>query len=420
MTKEITEGSYRAALSVREFDAISGAFLFSILGDSAGYLAISVLTYQRTGSAFLSALTFAVAFLPYLFGGTMLAALTDRLGARSLMIGIDLVGATMIAIAAIPGVPVPMLFVALFVIGALAPVRSGASTGVVAEILPGDTFLAGRSVQRIIAQSGQIAGTALGGGLVALFGPRGALLADTLSFLLSAAVIALGVASRPPRAAAGESGTSRPSLIADSLAGMRAVWAFPAVSRLLLLGWALPFVAVAPEGLAAPAVAQSGHEPALVGVWMAAVPLGSVVGDVLLVTAFAPRRRIALSVPLAFLLGLLLLAFGFGPPLVVAIVLLVGIGVASAYSLGLNQTLRDLTPAELRSRMYTLDNTGMMVIQGLGFAGAGLLGQVLPADHAIAVAGVLGLVAVLALTRGRPLPTAQPTARRYRSESISS
>jgi len=72
-------GTYRAALRVGEFDAIAGSSLISILGDSAAYLAVTVLVYQRTGSALLSALTFAVAFVPYLIGGTLLSALVDRL-----------------------------------------------------------------------------------------------------------------------------------------------------------------------------------------------------------------------------------------------------------------------------------------------------------------------------------------------------
>jgi MFS family permease len=128
-------------LRVGEFDAIAGSSLISILGDSAAYLAVTVLVYQRTGSALLSALTFAVAFVPYLIGGTLLSALVDRLHPRALLIGSDLVGAAVIAAIAAPGVPVPFLFVALFVIGSIAPVRSGTAGAIVADVLPGDTFV---------------------------------------------------------------------------------------------------------------------------------------------------------------------------------------------------------------------------------------------------------------------------------------
>ena len=394
MTATTRPGTYRAALGVPEFDAIAGSSLVSIVGDGAAYLAATVLVYQRTGSSLLSALTFAVAFLPYLFGGTLLAALVDRLRPKALLIGFDLIGAGLVAVTAIPGVPILALFAVLFVIGSLAPVRSGTAGALVAEILPGDTFLAGRSVLRICAQSGQIAGTAIGGALVAGFGPRGAMLADTASFVFSAALTTVFV--RPRNAPGGAAGRS---LIADSLAGIRDVWAQPAVRRLLLLGWIVPFIAVAPEGLAAPAVAQAGHRAAFVGLWLAAIPVGTVLGDVLTVWTVPVRYRVRLTWPLALALTALLVLFAFRPPFVASIALLTATGAASAYGLGLDQALRDTTPAALMGRMYTLNSTGLMVFQGLGFAAGGALGLVVSAYDAIALAGAVGVVAVLILGR---------------------
>jgi len=385
-------GSYRAALRVGEFNAVAGTSLISILGDSAAYLAVTVLVYQRTGSSFLSALTFAVAFVPHLFGGVLLSALVDRFRPKSLLIGIDLIGAALVAVAAISPVPIPMLFAGLFVVGALAPVRSGTAGALIAEILPGDSYLAGRSVQRIGSQVGQIAGLAAGGVLIGWFGPDGALLADAASFVVSAGVIALALRARPVR-----DRSRHQSLVSDSLSGIRRLWAHLAVRRLLLLAWILPFVAVAPEGLGAPAVAQTGHSAALVGLWMAAIPVGTVLGDLLMVWAVPPRYRQRLTRPLAISLTGLMIAFALGPPLSLSIALLVAIGASSAFGLGLDQTLRDSTPPALLARMFAVNSTGLMVSQGLGFAAAGLLGQVMSAHHAIAAAGALGLIAVLAL-----------------------
>jgi MFS family permease len=395
MTSTAPAGTYRAALRVPEFDALAGTSVISVIGDAAAYLAVTVLVYQRTNSPFLSALTFAIAFLPYLFGGTLLSAMVDRFAPKTLLIGIDLVGATLVALAAIPGVPLPLLFAGLFLIGSLAPVRSGTATALIAEILPGDTFVAGRSIQRIGIQTGQIVGTGLGGLLIAGFGPQGALLADSASFVVSAVVIALVVSARPGRAQA----VDRPSLIADSLGGIRLVWSAPAVRQLLLLSWLVPFVAVAPEGLAAPAVAQSGQPAGLVGLWMAAIPVGTVLGDLLAVWIVPPAHRSRLTWPLAFVLAALMVVFAADPPFAVSIGLLVAAGAASAYGLGLDQRLRDRTPPELQARTFTLNSTGLMVSQGLGFAAAGALGQFVPAHHAIALAGVLGLVIVLFLSR---------------------
>ena len=396
VTTTAPTGTYRSAVRIAEFDALIGGSLISILGDSAAFLAVTVLVYQRTGSSLLSALTFAIAFVPYLFGGTMLAALVDRLPPKTLLVGFDLIGAALVAAIAVPGVPVPAMFVVLFCLGVLAPVRSGASGALLAEILPGDTFLAGRSLQRICIQSGQIAGTALGGALIAGFGPRGALVADTVTFLISALLTVTVLRSRPA-----PSSSNRQSLLGDSWSGLHAVWSHRAVRRLLLLGWIVPFVAVAPEGLAAPAVVESGHATALVGLWLAAIPVGTVAGDLLLVWAVPPWHRTRLTWPLAVVLPSLLLGFAIGLPLWAELILLTSTGAASAYGLGLDLTLRDTTPEPLLGRMYTLYSTGLMVTQGLGFAVAGGIGQGLPAHTAIALEAAVGLVAVGVLSRSR-------------------
>jgi hypothetical protein len=256
-------------------------------------------------------------------------------------------------------------------------------------------------LQRISSQLGQLGGTALGGGLVAAFGPRGALLADTASFVLSAGLTAGLVRSRP---AVGRVGSQ--SLVADSWSGIRAVWSHHALRRLLLLGWILPFVAVAPEGLGAPAVAQSGHSASMVGLWLAAIPVGTVVGDLLMVWLVPPRLRRRLTWPLALTVTGLMIAFVTGPSLYASMALLVLAGAASAYGVGLDQALREAVPPDLLARMLTLNTTGLMVVQGLGFAAAGATAEVLPAHQAIAVAGGFGLLAASALARSPAPPPA--------------
>jgi hypothetical protein len=385
---------YADAFAVGEFRALAGARLVSMLGDSAAFLAVTVLIYQRTGSALLASLVFAVSFLPYLFGGALLSALVDRVPARRLIVGTDLAAAVLVGVIVVPAVPVLLIFLAMFLIGTMAPVRGGCIDALVAEILPGEAYVAGRSVQRIIAQASQVVGIGMGGLLITPLGPRGALVADTLSFLLSAAILALAVRTRPATGAG--AGTGR-SVVADSLAGIRQVWSRPAIRRLLLLGWAVPFVAVAPEALAAPSVSAARLAPGYVGLWLMAIPAGMIAGDLIAVWAVPGRWRLRLAWPLAGCIPLLEIAFALRPPFPVQLGLLVASGLAAAYSLGLDQALRDATPVELRGRTFALNSTGLMVVQGAGFATAGLLGELLRPPAAIACAGAAGLVLVLLL-----------------------
>ena len=56
-------------LAVREFRPLLGNFLLSTIGDELARVALTVLVYQRTSSALLSAITFAISYLPWLIGG---------------------------------------------------------------------------------------------------------------------------------------------------------------------------------------------------------------------------------------------------------------------------------------------------------------------------------------------------------------
>lgn len=381
---------FGAALRVRDFRSLAAARLISMLGDSAAFLAVTVLVYQRTHSSLLSSLTFAIAFVPYLFGGSLLSASIDRFPARALVVATDLLGSAFVALLTIPGMPVWAIFVALFAIGSVSPVRSACIDTLTAGLLQGELYVSGRSIQRVISQVSQLAGIGLGGLLIAPFGVRGALLIDVLSFLGSALVVRLGTATAPARPRA----KAEANLVTDSLAGMRLVWSMPAIRRLLLLGWLVPFVAVWPEALGAPAVADAGRPAGLVGLWLVVIPVGMIVGNLAMVWLPSERWRGPAMFPMALALPLVLLTFVGRPPLEVALGLLVVTGLLNGYSLELDRRLREAIPEDLRGRAFALNSTGLMVSQGLGFVAAGLVAQFVSPSLAIATAGALGTVFV--------------------------
>jgi hypothetical protein len=98
------------------------------------------------------------------------------------------------------------------------------------------------------------------------------------------------------------------------------------------------------------------------------------------------------------------LVFALGPPVGVAIALLVASGAFGMYSLGLDARVRDAAPERLFARTMTLNTAGLVALQGLGFALAGALAEVVDSGTAVAVAGVCGLVtvAILAALARRP------------------
>jgi hypothetical protein len=179
--------------------------------------------------------------------------------------------------------------------------------------------------------------------------------------------------------------------------------------RVLLLGWLVPFLTAWPEALAAPAVAGRGLPTSATGWWLAAAPIGTVAGELAGVWLIPAARRARLSAPLAACGFVPLLLFSARPSLVPALALLTAAGLCGAYALGLDQLLLDVTPPELLGRAYAVNSAGLMATQGVGFAVAGALGEILPPDLTITFAGGAGLV-VVALCRPR---------RRVRAVSVS-
>ena len=57
-------GSYRAVFAVGEFRVLYAAQVLSVVGDQLSRVALSVLVFERTASAGLTALTYALTYLP--------------------------------------------------------------------------------------------------------------------------------------------------------------------------------------------------------------------------------------------------------------------------------------------------------------------------------------------------------------------
>jgi predicted MFS family arabinose efflux permease len=159
---------------------------------------------------------------------------------------------------------------------------------------------------------------------------------------------------------------------------------------------------VAPEALAAPYVSQHGGSTALVGWWLVALPVGLIAGDIVGVRTLTQRQQRRLVAPAAAAAFVPYLVFAADPSIPAALALLVVAGACGLYSLGLDGRVRDAAPPELFARAMTLNNAGLMTLQGLGFVLAGALAQAVGPAHAIALAGCLGLTPIV-LLMGREL-----------------
>ena len=392
-----SRASYRDVLAVSEFRVIFVANVVSVLGTVVAAVALTVLVYEQTRSPALAASVMALSFLPYLIGGILLGAAADRLPARRVLVGCDLASAALVACMVVPGMPVPGMLALLFANGLIAPVYQGVRSAVLPEVLPpGPRYILGRALMRMVAQSAQIVGYGVGGLLLAILSPRGALVADALSFAASAVLLRLGTASRRPRAAG--SG----SMARDSLAGLREVLSHRPTRRVLLFYWLVPACAVAPEALAAPYAAHIGQPARAAGFLLMGIPAGTVVADVLAARLLSSRLQQRIIVPAGMLVFAPLAAFAVTPGLGLAVALLVISGLGSAWAAGLDGVLIDTAPARLRNRTLALSSAGLMFTQGAGFALWGIAGQYAPLAAVIPAAAVGGALAAATLRPHRP------------------
>jgi hypothetical protein len=412
-------------LAKREIRVLSAAQLLSSAGDQLARVAITVMVYGQTRSPLLTAVAYTLTYLPPLLGGPV-TGLTGKLDRRALMIGLDVARAALIAAMALPGTPLwslgPLLFAAMllgapFCAARAALVRDHAPAG------PG--WMAGPSpaVSTIGYQAGQALGFLAGAGLVAALQPRRTLLIDALTFLASACLVTTLVARRrtPHGPAAGPTLDPLPAAGPTISAGAGIVARSTRLRTLALLGWVAGFYVV-PECIAAPYARALGGGTLTVGLLMAAMPAGAVLGVLAFARLIRPAAQAQSLGWLAMLSCVPLIFSALHPPLQVVLALWALAGAGTAYQVGAGvEFLRALghpgpagpgsgpsdhagLPGSVRADHALLSalgfaQAGLLGTQCLGFVAAGAAAQVVGPQAAVALAGLCGLAASTALTR---------------------
>ncbi|MFJ3302826.1 MFS transporter [Streptomyces sp. NPDC086549] len=373
---------YARVFAVREFRAVFAAHTLSMLGVMVSEIVLSVLVYDLTGSPLMSALAFALGFLPYLIGGTLLAGVSDRFPARRVLVVCDLVCAGCVALMVLPGADIAVLLTLRCLLALVSPAFAGTRMATLADVLGGgELFVLGRSLLRIVSQSALLVGYGFGGLLLTVVAPRHALLITVGTFLASAALLRFGTRRRPARAGEYQGPT-----------GTRQVFADRRIRVLLLLFWVPPMFAVAPEALVAPYADELGAGSTGLGLLMCALPVGTVAGEVLAGSRLRPVTRERITLPLVCLTLLPYLGYVLHPGLATSLLLLLLSGAGSAYTLGLDQWLVRAVPDELRGRTMTVLSAGLMTLQGVGMALAGVAAEAVGVPATVAGAGALGVL----------------------------
>lgn len=366
---------------------------------------MTVLVYDRTRSALLAAITFAVSIVPMFLGGVFLAGIGDRWPRRRVMVSCDVTRTALVVIMTLPGMPVAALVVLLFVVTFLeAPFRS-ARAAIYPDVLDGDLFVLGQTISMTTYLAAQVVGFALGGVVVGAVGTRTSLLVDAATFAVSALIVRIGVGEHSPQSA---EAAGRPTPLADARAGARLVFRTPALRTPMLLGWLAAFYNV-PEGIAAPLARVLHGGPTAVGAILAAGALGGTIGNIFFSRLVPASRRGVLMAPFAIGCCAVLILFAFRPDLVPAVAILTGSGLLGGYQAAASSAFVASAPRDRRAQAFGLAQGGMNLGQGTAMVLAGAAANYLSPPTVIAVTGVLGAMAALAITLISPARSRLPT-----------
>lgn len=379
MTSETRIG-LTAPLRVREFRYLWAAELSSVGGDQLARVALAVLVYAQTSSASLTALTYALTFVPAILGGLLLSGLADRFPRRRVLVATDVVRALLAGAMALPHLPLPVLWGLVAVLSAAAAPFKAAQLALLPQVLTDERiYRAGLSLRQVTAQTAQVVGFGAGGILMTVVEPHLALLLNAATFLISAGLVLTGVRER--RASDGEDGTATK---ADGVVP-GSVWPIFALAGLIGLY-------VVPEGLAAPYAHGLGLTAVGVGVLMAADPIGSVLGGWL-----APRLQNPVSLRAASLLaiaaGVPLVACVFMPGLVLSAALWALSGAFSTLLIvQIQQLIVRQVPDSRRGGVMGRLSTSLYTSQGVAILAGGLTAEAFDSYRAVALAGMLAIV----------------------------
>ncbi|MQA07251.1 MAG: MFS transporter [Pseudonocardiaceae bacterium] len=404
----------RSPLASGEWRSLWIAEALSVAGDQLARVAISVLVYQRTSSAALTAITYAMTFLPDVIAGPLLSGLADRFPRRTVMTCCTVLQAGLVAVMAVPGAPIWLVGGCVAGVAAVQAPFKAAQNAFVRVLLDNSHLTVGQARLTTLREMGQLSGLVGAAGVVGLLGTTVALLLDMLTFLVAAALLRFGLRQRP--AARSE----RAPLLRRMLPPSRRRRALATLSILLAL-------TVLPHGLIVPLAAEIGAPTWSIGLILAADSAGFLIGAAIVGRTPRPRNvEDGWIGPLSMLCMGALVLFVFRPHAIVVAVLLAASSIGAAYHILARSAYIEMLPDELTGRATGLVRTGLRAGQGLGVAFGGVAAEWMGSPAlTISAAGTVGVIgcslAWLVVKRNpAPTPTQVANVNANAMESISS
>jgi MFS family permease len=388
--------------AAREYRFLFVADVFSWIGDFLAKAAVAALVFHATESVALSAVSFAISYLPWLAGGPVLAAMAERRSYRPVMVACDLLRMVLIALVALPGMPIWVMLALLFGTSMLNPPFQAARSALLPQVLTGDRYVVGMSLTKSVAQLTQVVGFA-GGAALAAVDARLALLIDAATFGLSALLIRVGDANHLPIGVPAR----REHVLRETADGFRLIFRSEVMRAIGLVVVATVLFGIVPEGLAAAWAGRLAETRAEAGWMQAAImvasPIGFIVGGIVIGRFVRPAARRRLIPAFAVLTPLALVPALLNPYVFViaAMAAVSGFALAGMFPAA-NGLFVQVLRAGYRARAFGVMQSGVQLAQGFAIIVTGVLADRFALPTVVGVWSVAGVLLVGAMTARWP------------------
>jgi MFS family permease len=363
------------ALRIRPFALLWAGQTVSRLGDSVYRIALAWWVLEKTGSAAAMAAVAVFTLVPMLLFLFVGGLIVDRLPRFRILIASDIVNTGVVGVIAVLAqanrLEVWHIYAASVVFGLAEAFFYPAYTASVPQIVTTEALPSANALTSLTWQLSGIVGPSIGALLVAWGGTSVAFGLDSVSFLVSAALLFPLRRIMPPAAT-----EPRASAVADMRQGMATVLASPWLWVSILVFAFGNVTDSGPRNIALPFLIHDhlGLDVQALGLVTSALAAGSVVGAVGMGRLHRIRRRgITTYGGIAFG-GLMVASFGLARSLPVLGILSFAYGVAfSIAGLIWTQSLQEMVPPEKMGRVSSIDAFGSFVLMPAGFAFAGWL-----------------------------------------------
>jgi MFS family permease len=387
----------------------------SAIGNGAAYVALLLVAYDRWRSPWAISLVLLADLMPAMLLGPVFGAVADRWSRRLCAVIADLVRAV-----AFVGIAVIDVFAATVAFAVLAGAGTALFTPATLAGLPSlvskERLPAATSLYGAIADLGFTAGPGIAAGVLVVAGAEELLLANGVTFALSALILARLRFGARPLGVEPAPGRLLPSLFREARDGLRALSGMRAVRVVIAGGAAALFfgglfnVGELPFATGELETTDAGYS-ALVAVFGLGFIAGSLAGSGG-GSARLLRRRFVEG---AFLMGLGFLLSGLAPGLATALVTFTLAGFGNGLLLVHERVIvQETVPDDVLGRAFGIKDALASWAFGTAFLAAGALLTVLSPQALIAAsgAGVIAVAVVCALfLRGEGIP-AQAAGRR--------